>query len=492
MRLSEGADEAVSLSASEIGLVTEQLKKDLLGAAVREVLSEREEGRITLRMWANGADHYVRIVLNTGVTRLGRIDRKPKSAPTPHPFVMLLRREIVGLRLTDVVWMNHDRVVRFDFRRDERRCAVVAELVSQHANLFWIDDAGVIGGAFHQHRSQHRGLFPGERYTPPLSFPAIGKTNRFAKAASPEAEIDAVYEEKERVSGTDQQRILLLKMVRTIRRRTERLIEKLETDLLRAESGETLRLQAHVLKAHLRDVPRGASRFETADFSGNPIVITLDPKLPAPANMDRMFQKAKRFSQAVSKIEDRLLQAMSDLERIETTEIEIAEASPEALHLTQHRLEKQYPFLKRVALGKKRPPMERLPYREYLIAPNRIARVGRSARDNDTLTLRHASPQDLWLHVRGETGSHVVVPMGKKEELQPETLIDAAHLAAHFSKLKNDGDVEVIYTRRRYVQKPKGAPPGSVRLLREKTLSLQVEPERLTRILKSNDTASGC
>jgi predicted ribosome quality control (RQC) complex YloA/Tae2 family protein len=77
----------------------------------------------------------------------------------------------------------------------------------------------------------------------------------------------------------------------------------------------------------------------------------------------------------------------------------------------------------------------------------------------------------------------VVVPLGRGEEPSPELLVDAALLAAHFSDARGDTDVEVTWTRRRYVQKPRGAPPGSVRLLREKTILLEVDPDRLARLL---------
>ena len=76
--------------------------------------------------------------------------------------------------------------------------------------------------------------------------------------------------------------------------------------------------------------------------------------------------------------------------------------------------------------------------------------------------------------------------MGRGEDPTSEILIDAAHLAVRFSDARDDDDVEVTYTRRKYVQKPRGAPPGSVRLLKEKTLYLKVDPERLMKLLGRN------
>jgi predicted ribosome quality control (RQC) complex YloA/Tae2 family protein len=115
--------------------------------------------------------------------------------------------------------------------------------------------------------------------------------------------------------------------------------------------------------------------------------------------------------------------------------------------------------------------------------------VGRSAQDNDALTLRHARPYDHWLHARGVPGSHVVVPLERDETCPSDLLVDAAHLAAHFSGARGEALTEVQHTPRRYVRKARGAPPGSVALTREKVIVLRVDPDRLARLLASEDHA---
>jgi predicted ribosome quality control (RQC) complex YloA/Tae2 family protein len=111
--------------------------------------------------------------------------------------------------------------------------------------------------------------------------------------------------------------------------------------------------------------------------------------------------------------------------------------------------------------------------------------VGRNARDNDTLTFRFARGNDLWLHARGQTGSHVVVPGTGEAGPDGETLLDAAELAAHFSAARGEAFVEVASTRCKYVRKAKGAAPGAVTFSQERTIGLRHEPERLTRLLAS-------
>ncbi len=100
--------------------------------------------------------------------------------------------------------------------------------------------------------------------------------------------------------------------------------------------------------------------------------------------------------------------------------------------------------------------------------------VGRSARDNDHLSLRVARPRDLWLHAHGFAGSHVVIrhPEGTGEV--PRHVIErAAELAAWHSKARGArGKIAVHLCRAAEVSKPRGAPPGQVRLGRFDTVKV--------------------
>jgi predicted ribosome quality control (RQC) complex YloA/Tae2 family protein len=101
--------------------------------------------------------------------------------------------------------------------------------------------------------------------------------------------------------------------------------------------------------------------------------------------------------------------------------------------------------------------------------------VGRTAADNDVLSLRLGAPRDFWLHVAGESGSHVVVrnPQGL-DRLPRDTERFAAALAARFSKARHGGRVAVHVTTCAEVSKTRGQPPGQVSLGRFR--SIQVEP----------------
>lgn len=93
--------------------------------------------------------------------------------------------------------------------------------------------------------------------------------------------------------------------------------------------------------------------------------------------------------------------------------------------------------------------------------------VGKGDAENDRLTFEIADPRDWWLHAAGHSGSHVVVRNPDELAALPRPVLErAAELAAWHSKARGTGKVEVHVCRVADVSKPRGAPPGTVRLRR--------------------------
>jgi predicted ribosome quality control (RQC) complex YloA/Tae2 family protein len=123
-----------------------------------------------------------------------------------------------------------------------------------------------------------------------------------------------------------------------------------------------------------------------------------------------------------------------------------------------------------------------LPYRRYRTAGGLEVRVGRGSKANDQLTFKHSAPDDIWLHARHSAGAHVVLRWTGKDAPPARDLEQAAILAALHSKARSSGSVPVDWTRRKYVRKPRKAPPGSVTLERAKTLFVEPDPSLLDRL----------
>jgi len=96
-----------------------------------------------------------------------------------------------------------------------------------------------------------------------------------------------------------------------------------------------------------------------------------------------------------------------------------------------------------------------------------------------------ASGNDTWLHAKNIQGSHIIIKnKGSKQSLPLDTLIQAANLAAFFSKAKKDNKVLVDYTFKKYVKKPKNAKPGMVIYSQEKGLWIKIDAEEIRSMEK--------
>jgi predicted ribosome quality control (RQC) complex YloA/Tae2 family protein len=118
-------------------------------------------------------------------------------------------------------------------------------------------------------------------------------------------------------------------------------------------------------------------------------------------------------------------------------------------------------------------------YRHYIFDGWNVF-VGKNDSQNDELTTKFAKPQDIWMHVAGHAGSHLVIKRDKNSEWPPkEVLTKAASLAAWFSKAKHASYTEVHATEARYVCKRRKSPPGEVVVSQYKTIKTSpVSPQQ--------------
>ena len=109
--------------------------------------------------------------------------------------------------------------------------------------------------------------------------------------------------------------------------------------------------------------------------------------------------------------------------------------------------------------------------------------VGRNARGNQSVTFELARPRDLWFHARDYPGSHVILKGRGRRPAPPRSVLEAAALAAHFSKASGDTTVDVACCFRYQVRSPRGAAHGRVTYSGEKTVSVRIEGELLATVL---------
>ncbi len=234
--------------------------------------------------------------------------------------------------------------------------------------------------------------------------------------------------------------------------------------LTRPSRADDHERDAHLIMANPAAVLPGADHILLPDLFGDgaPRHIVLDPALSGVDNAQRLYGRARQARQARAHAEARLEAAEARL--LEAERLRACLSAIESLKELDAFMESE-----RDALGRSQADeADRLPFRRYDLGHGYEAWVGKTAQQNDLLTLRHARPFDLWLHARGVPGSHVVLRLPGRQSQPPPALLDAAAaLAAYHSKARGSALVPVIVVPRKQVRKPKGSPPGSVVVMRE-------------------------
>ena len=481
------------MNHAELAVVVEELQP-LAGSMLQGV--RQPEPNVLILEFHHPEHGSKKLLLNVDDdrSRLHLVTRHPKSPATPYGFCQLLRNRLLSSRLVGIEQTPNDRVAFLDFealRNDESfRYRLVAELTARHANLLLLDGSGVIEGLTRGNRSRRRRLVPGQPYEAVKTFtPTKTIVPRFepGEMSSPFAwnEVaEAWFGIAERRVRLEREWTRLHRLWKSSVKKMERSAQALERDREKARKDAKRRRDADLLQIHFHRLEKGMEKIEVPDIIDEfgDVVIELDPSLSPRENVEKLYRKAKKAERA-GPLLVRRQHELDDLEdRLRGIgELFDAPAEKETLERLRTLVEPDTPKARTEPKREKRE--KDLPFKRFLSAAGQEIWVGRNAAENDRLTVRSSRGDDFWYHARGMAGSHVLVPLRQKD-LDPQTHLDAATLAAHYSKARGDG-VEVMYTRARYVRKMKGQPPGEVLVSKSKTIYIFPEKERLKRLKQS-------
>jgi predicted ribosome quality control (RQC) complex YloA/Tae2 family protein len=494
----------VSLTAREIALVVEELSP-LTGARV-EAVRVHAERALTLELFGPRGDARLLLSAEADLTRLHAASRRPPSLDAPLALQAILRRELEGARLAAIETLPGDRVVALRLERAAGPVRLVAELTGRHGNVFLVDDAGIIRATAGRNLSERRRLVPGAPYVPPTlpdsstSAPLRGadqeraedaqRRQRFTPVAGAEfplsAAIEEVYRAKEEERLLAEGRRRLREPVRAGVARATRALVKLADEAARVPAAEGDRRAADLLKANLRLVRRGAREVAVTEWTEEgprEAKVAVDPALTPQANLERYYRRYRRIVDSAARVAAREAEVRDRVERLRALQAAIDAASLADLPRLEKEARKLGAGPRPMAAPRRKKDEPAPPYRSFRSVAGLAILVGKGAAENDQLTVRVAKGNDVWLHARGQKGAHVVVRLEKGKAPDGETLLDAAHLAAHFSDARGEPQVDVAYTRAKYVKKPKGAAAGAVTYSQEKVLGLRVEGARVERLL---------
>ena len=267
-----------------------------------------------------------------------------------------------------------------------------------------------------------------------------------------------------RLHNKKQKVMQLLERVTSKKEAQLKQLKQADKSLERADEYEKY---GHLLMANAhRSIDFGKDAIEVDDFyaEDEKVKIPLKEGMSIAENAEYYYDKAKSsrksYKEAKKRIpavkeevqlSNKLLGELKDIKHLPELESWLKEHSRE---------------LEKFGYGVDEDAQASSPYRKFNEGKYEIW-IGKNAKSNDQLTSL-AHKEDIWLHARGVGGSHVVIRMGNQKEYPPKRVIlKAAGYAAYYSKAKGMEMAPVMYTKRKYVRKPKGAAPGAVVVERE-------------------------
>ena len=490
---------ARGLTAAELALAVAELR-DLVGATVLDAVAligtdAHDDLLLVLRPVAPEARKvFVHAALGGTRARVCATARRfGRDARARGPGPDLLQRELQDAALTDVEHAGADErscALVFDAAGGARR--LVIELFGARGLWTLCDADGACLTMSRAVETAVRTLRRGDVYRPPPPAPApagAGRAPAAPRFQSPVlAAIDAHFTALD-VQREQEQRAGKLRLAaQRGRKKVHNKVAGLRRQLDDVGRADELRARADLMLAYAHGVARGADQMEVPALDGaGTQVIPLDPKQPVTQQANRLYEKARRLDDGRAVTEQRLGAAETELAQLDDVLARVEAAAPSELEAARDALV-SLGLLPRPQPATNR-PRQRAPavaFRRFTSAEGYPIYVGRNNNQNDELTMRFANGNDLWLHVGGgRPGSHVVVRLPKNKTASLETLLDAAALAVHFSKARGEPRIDVVYTHRKNVRKPKGLPAGAVVPSHTKTVTVHADADRLRRLLDS-------
>ncbi len=292
--------------------------------------------------------------------------------------------------------------------------------------------------------------------------------------------LDEFYEERDRLERMRARSQDLLRLLSTNSDRLSRKINNQRAELAQCAERDQLRVNGDLLSASLYQLEKGMPFAELVNFydEAQPVVkIKLDPALTPAQNAQKYYKEYRKARTAEEKLTEQIEQATQELAYLDTVFDELSRAATEQ-DLSEIRLELMDQGYLRRPKGKQKPPRQSAPM-EFTVSGGFRLLVGRNNRQNDQLTLKKANNRDIWFHTKNIPGSHaILVTDGKKPS--EEAMVQAASIAAWYSRGKDSSQVPVDYTEVRNVSKPQGAKPGMVIYVSYHTMFVTpLDPETL-------------
>ncbi len=293
-----------------------------------------------------------------------------------------------------------------------------------------------------------------------LIFSLLPSADIIDQFPAPLEAITRFYTTHQKASGFDSVKSTALRNLTSQLSAGKSFVEKNRLKLKELNEDSHYQQWADLIMANLNHIKLGMEKVVLENFydQNKPIEIKLRKDLNAQTNAEVFYRKAKNRQIEIQKLNESITSKEEELKRV-TLKLAAVEKEQDAAGLDKT-------MGADTAIQHRKDIKKSLPYHEFEFKGFKIW-VGKDAKSNDALTLKHSFKEDLWLHAKDVAGSHVLIKHQAGKNFPRDVIERAAELAAYNSKRKTDSLCPVTVTPKKFVRKRKGDPAGAVIVERE-------------------------
>lgn len=300
--------------------------------------------------------------------------------------------------------------------------------------------------------------------------------------------IDDFYFNKETFEIFINYRNTLLKLILdTLKKYTKRL-DNINEKLHECDNMEKYRVYGELLTANLYRISnKNIEEIELENYydNNNKLLIKLDKRYSPSVNAKRFFKKYSKLKNTLEVVSQQKKDTLKELDYIDSIVYELENSSNvDELAVIFEELSENDIFKDKTskAINSKKSKVKKSKLTKnkevsfnpikYTVGKYTVL-VGRNNKENDYLTLKYSSKNDLWFHTKDFHGSHTILKIDNSLPYpSSEVLVEVAKIAAKHSKAKNSSNVPVDYCEVKFVKKPSCSRPGMVIYTNNKTLNV--------------------
>ena len=240
-------------------------------------------------------------------------------------------------------------------------------------------------------------------------------------------------------------------------------LNKQEKELIESENADIYKIKGELITSYIYMIEKGMESVEVANFYDpeyKNIKISLNTNFTPSENAQKYFKKYNKLKTAKKEITSQMEITKEEIDYLENIMLSIENCENLAELMDIREELGKVGYIRSKNNSKKETKLTTKPH-EFVSSNGFKILVGKNNKQNDHLTLKVASNEDIWMHTKNIPGSHVIIKTEGKE-VPDETIFEGAMLAAFFSKSKMSSQVPVDYTKKKNVKKPNGAKPGMV------------------------------